>query len=148
MTGQHPLYNGCFSNDIQLLTNTGKSFAEALKDKGYATGLFGKWHLFGGDRDRPVPARKHRHGFDVFMSENCAHHSYSPGENFYWNEKGKKVYSDLWEPDAQAARACDFMTANADKPFAAFVSWNPPHDIGHNFGERRYEYDTEPELML
>lgn len=36
--------------------------AEALRDLGYATGIFGKWHL--GDRPRYLPTR---HGFDYWF---------------------------------------------------------------------------------
>ena len=128
MTGRHPLYNGCFSNDIQLLDTKGNSFAEVLKSEGYKTGYFGKWHLYGGDRDRAVPEGPRRHGFDEFVSNNC-HLNYKAGECFYFDEKGQKVYFNEWEPYGQTRQACDFLERNADKPFAAFVSWHPPHEM-------------------
>lgn len=83
MTGRHPLYNGCFSNDIQLLETGGNGFAEVLKKNSYTTGYFGKWHIYGGDLDRPIPEGPHRHGFDEFKSNNCTL-NYRPGESFYF----------------------------------------------------------------
>ncbi|HBG28042.1 MAG: hypothetical protein A2Y10_17600 [Planctomycetes bacterium GWF2_41_51] len=133
MTGRHPLYNGCFSNDIQLLKTNGNSFAEVLKKNGYRTGYFGKWHLYGGDRNRPIPQGEHRHGFDVFKTNNCDM-NYLPGDCFYWDENGKKQFFDEWEPFGQTRQACNFIKENNKKPFAAFVSWHPPHHIDTETG--------------
>ena len=54
MSGQHPLYSGVLHNDMPLLANNGKYFGHVLTEAGYRTGYVGKWHLLGGDRDRPV----------------------------------------------------------------------------------------------
>ncbi len=146
LTGRHPLYNGCFSNDIQLLDTKGSSFAEVLKKHGYSTGYFGKWHLYGGDRERAIPAGSHRHGFDEFMSNNC-HLNYKSGECFYFDQSGQKVYFDEWEPYGQTRQACDFLRRNADKPFAAFVSWHPPHDIDADDYPAKYIDGATKELL-
>jgi len=146
MTGRHPLYNGCFSNDIQLLDTKGNSFADVLKSDGYATGYFGKWHLYGGDRDRGVPQGVHRHGFDEFKSNNC-HLNYQSGECFYFNEAGEKVFFNEWEPYGQTRQACDFIERNSGKPFAAFVSWHPPHDVGADDYAQRYLQGATAELL-
>ena len=145
-TGRHPLYNGCFSNDIQLLNTDGNSFAEVLKREGYSTGYFGKWHLYGGDRDRAIPVGKRRHGFDVFKSNNC-HLNYQPEKCFYFNENGKKVYFDKWEPYGQTQQACEFVEENAEKPFAAFVSWHPPHNVGADNYPSTYLDGATKELL-
>ncbi len=42
--------------------------AEALKTAGYATGIFGKWHL-GSESDSTDPGRQ---GFDVVMESGSA----------------------------------------------------------------------------
>jgi len=146
MSGQHPLYNGAFSNDVQVLINNGKFFGEALRDAGYRTGYVGKWHLYGGDRDRPIPAGPHRLGFDdTFLSNNCTL-QFNPKHAYYWDENGKQQYYDVWEPYGEAQHANDFLDNCADdKPFALFVSWHPPHDMGVHEGGPRYE--TIPELM-
>lgn len=147
MTGQHPLQCGTIYNDIQLLTDNGPTFGQVLRDAGYRMGYVGKWHLYGGDRDRPIPAGPHRHGFDgVFLSNNC-HVNDTPGECFYWNEAGEKVFFPEWEVFGQTRQALEFLDGcSAEEPFALFVSWHPPHDNGKT-REGVWRYDTIPELM-
>ncbi|MDP6354301.1 MAG: sulfatase-like hydrolase/transferase [Planctomycetota bacterium] len=71
LSGQHPLKNGAFSNDVCMLPGKGKYFGEVLRDNGYRTGYIGKWHLYGGERNRGIPAGPYRYGFDdVFLSNN------------------------------------------------------------------------------
>jgi arylsulfatase A-like enzyme len=148
LTGQHPLRNGALHNDLPLLANNGTTFAQALTGAGYRTAYVGKWHLLGHDRDRPVPPGPMRYGFDeTFLTNNC-HMDYRPGHCFYWNEEGRKVFFDEWEVDAQTRQAVDFLdTCRADEPFALFVSWHPPHDVGFDPETLTFQYGTEPDLM-
>lgn len=60
LSGMHSLHNGAFANDRPMLPGKGKYFAEALRDDGYQTAYVGKWHIYGGKRDRPVPAGPYR----------------------------------------------------------------------------------------
>lgn len=145
-SGQHPLYNGAFSNDIQMLQGDGNCFGEVLRDAGYRMGYYGKWHLYGGDRNRPIPAGPYRYGFDGgFLTDNCTE-EFRPGYCYYWNDAGEKVFFDEWEPYGQTRQALEFLDGcTEDEPFALFVSWHPPHNMGGRDG--RFYYDTEPELM-
>jgi arylsulfatase A-like enzyme len=147
LTGQHPLQTGCLSNDIQLLTNNGRYLSHVLQDAGYRMGYVGKWHLYGGHRNRPVPAGPHRHGFDdLFVTNNC-HVDYRPGKCFYWNEAGEKDFFDEWEVYGQTRQALQFLDeCTEDEPFCLFVSWHPPHDWG-KYPDGVWKYDTIPELM-
>lgn len=135
MSGQHVLYNGCIMNDWQLLPGRGRHFGEVLREAGYQMGYVGKWHLYGGNRRRPIPAGVHRHGFDgTFLTNNC-HVNFKPGACFYWNPDGKKVMFDDWEQYGQTRQALSFLDGcKADEPFALFVSWHPPHNhCGYNY---------------
>ena len=147
MTGQHPLYNGCFTNDVQLSPQRGPFLGTVLRDAGYRTGYVGKWHLHGGDRRRPIPAGPHHLGFDhMFLSNNC-HLGYAPGKCFYWSEEGKQVFFDEWEVYGQTRQALQFLDdCRTGEPFALFVSWHPPHDW-YKDKDGWYGYDTIPELM-
>ena len=152
MSGQQTLYNGTFVNDKPLVPGHGKKFAEVLRDAGYSTAYIGKWHLLGGDRDRPIPKGEMRYGFDeVFESNNC-HVDFRAGKCFYWNEDGQKVFFDKWEVYGQTDQALAYLDSrkDANKPFALFVSWHPPHDWGKFEGEdglMHYKYDAPDELM-
>jgi arylsulfatase A-like enzyme len=152
MSGRHPLHNGCFTNDRPLIPGHGKKFAEVLRDAGYHTAYVGKWHLLGGDRDRPIPEGPMRYGFDeLFYTNNC-HVDFRPGKCFYWNEEGEKSYFDEWEVYGQTRQALEYLDGRKDQeePFALFVSWHPPHDWGKFEGEdgkMHYRYGTLDELM-
>jgi len=148
MSGQHPLYNGCFVNDIQLIpSRKGEYFGEVLRDAGYRMGYIGKWHLHGGNRNRPIPAGPLRYGFDgCFLSNNCTL-DFWPGRCFYWNEEGERVVFKDWEVYGQTKQALEFIdNCKGDQPFALFVSWHPPHDIGRT-KDGFWKYDTIDELM-
>jgi arylsulfatase A-like enzyme len=136
MSGQHPLYNGCWTNDLPLLPDNGLTFAQALGQAGYETAYIGKWHLYGGGtRDMGIPKGKNRHGFDsTFLTNNCTV-DFRPGSCFYWNDEGEKVFfkdvyeDNPWELEAQTRQAESWLENYVeDKPFAMFVSWHPPHN--------------------
>ncbi|MEZ5103360.1 MAG: sulfatase-like hydrolase/transferase [Draconibacterium sp.] len=152
MSGQHTLYNGTFTNDKPLVPGHGKKFAEVLRDAGYSTAYIGKWHLQGGDRDRPIPPGEMRYGFDeLFLSNNC-HVDFRAGKCFYWNEDGQKSYFDKWEVYGQTDQALQYLDTrkNNNQPFALFVSWHPPHDWGEFKGEdgvMHFQYDAPEALM-
>ena len=83
------------------------TIAELLKDAGYATGLFGKWHL-GGEEHSPKAQ-----GFDeVLLSPANTKPSAEEG--------GKGEY-------AITAAAEKFMEANRSRPFFCYVPHNSPH---------------------
>jgi arylsulfatase A-like enzyme len=142
MSGQHPLYNGVFCNDVGIRPGIVKYFGEVLRDSGYRMGYVGKWHLYGGDRKRPIPAGPDRLGFDdMFYSDNCTL-QLGPKDSFYWNEKNERVLYHEWQPFGQAKQAVSFLdNCKPDQPFALFVSVHPPHNFG------REQYKTELELM-
>jgi arylsulfatase A-like enzyme len=128
LSGQHPLRSGALGNDVQMIPGNGKYFAEILRDAGYRTGYLGKWHLYGGDRNRPIPPGPYRYGFDdEFLSNNCTL-LYDKERAYFWDADGnKQLYGD-WEPFAQTRQALRFLDHNASKPFALFVSYHPPHN--------------------
>jgi len=128
LSGQHPLVNGTIHNDIRMLPGEGKYFGEILRDNGYRTGYYGKWHLYGGDRVRPVPRGPYRYGFDEeFLTNNCTL-DYSKEKSYYWDENNEKQLYGEWEPDGQTRQAVTFIDNHAGEPFALFLSWHPPHN--------------------
>jgi len=150
LSGMHPLYNGALVNDIQMLEGNGNYFGEVLRKSGYHTGYYGKWHLYGGDRVRPIPPGPYRYGFDnEFLSNNCTM-LYDSARAYYWDENGeKRLYGD-WEWKAQTRQALDFLDKNAgkEKPVAMFLSWHAPHDwMAGGVREHKYSAPRELEAM-
>ncbi|GAA1950673.1 sulfatase family protein [Microbacterium aquimaris] len=133
ISGEHPLWNNCFTNDRRLATDLGESFAEVTRRHGYRNGYVGKWHLYGGDRNRPIPAGPDRHGFDdEFLSNNCAV-NYDPDNAFYW-DGDQKVLFGCWEVEGQTDQAVRFIEDQTpEDPFTLFVSYHAPHN--HNGGD-------------
>ncbi len=143
MSGQHPLYCGSMQNDLQILPGEGKYLGEVLRDAGYRMGYFGKWHLYGGDRVRPVPPGPFRYGFDhEFLTNNCTLR-FDAENAYYWDQNGERQLYGDWEPYAQTRQAIDFVEEHAERPFALFLSWHPPHNWG-----RAHEGYLAPEDCL
>jgi len=110
------------------------TIAKALKSLGYATGIFGKWHLGVAKEYRPNP-----HGFDEFFGflAGCVDY-YS--HIFYWGQgKGVNPVHDLWHNEEEVwengryltelvtQKAVGFIEAAADAPFFLYVPYNAPH---------------------
>lgn len=127
-TGVYDTYNGgatMSSNEITI--------AELMKDNGYQTGIFGKWHL--GDN---YPYRPIDQGFEealVFRGGGVG----QPGDamNFfardssYFNpvlfKNGKPVKTHGYCSDVFTDGLIDFIQNKKEKPFFAYLSFNAPH---------------------
>ncbi|MFM7150646.1 MAG: sulfatase-like hydrolase/transferase, partial [Gemmataceae bacterium] len=61
LTGRHEFFNGVTHTiqERERLTLNAVTLPEILRDTGYTTGVFGKWHL--GDEDAYQPSKR---GFD------------------------------------------------------------------------------------
>lgn len=136
LTGRHPANTGVTSILAGTRTTPGldtsvPTLAHHLRENGYRTGAFGKWHLGGRPADRPL-----RHGFDEFVGilAGCVDY-YS--HISYW---GADVdpYHDLWDGDVEIWRngyyltdlisdaAVDFIRRSS-QPFLCYIPFNAPH---------------------
>ena len=71
MTGQYPLTNGVFMNDVLLDTNA-TTIAKVYKKHGYTTGFVGKWHIDGHGRNTYIPPTRQQ-GFGYWKALECTH---------------------------------------------------------------------------
>ena len=93
------------------------TIAEALRDAGYATGHFGKWHLAG--RDGALPSEQ---GFDVTFD------SFGDGERKEGSEGNKKgPPEDPKGVFTLTRKACEFMEQHGDRPFFCYLAHHAIH---------------------
>jgi arylsulfatase A-like enzyme len=137
------LLTGCYPNRIGMYGAPGPGsrrgihddemlLSELVKQRGYATALFGKWHL--GDDPQFLPQR---HGFDEYFG--------LPYSNDMWPfhptcgdrypplplVEGEKIVE--YNPDQTklttqyTERAVSFIERNKDKPFFLYLAHSMPH---------------------
>ena len=124
LTGQRPLTNGIFMNDVQLDT-TAISLAKIMVGNSYQTAYIGKWHLDGMGRGTFIPKGR-RQGFEYWKVQECTH-NYNNSK--YYAETPDTLLWEGYDAIAQTDDACGYLRnhANDKKPFLMFLSFGPPH---------------------
>jgi arylsulfatase A len=161
MTGKHPGHAYVRNNRStppegqQPIPDSEVTVAELMKAHGYVTGAFGKWGLGGPDSSgRPL-----NQGVDRFFGYNCQAHAHSYYPSYLWdddkhielsNEPAVPGHASLrqgadkldprsydefkgtdYAPDRINAAALDFIRANKDRPFFAYIPTVIPHVALH-----------------
>jgi arylsulfatase A-like enzyme len=112
-------------DNVNKLTLDCDTFADQLKSAGYATAMFGKWHL--GSTPEHHPSSR---GFDEAIE--------SEGSHFKFKTNPKTDYpKGQYLADFLTDKAVDFIQRNHDKPFLLYL----PH-----FGVH-YPFQAKPELI-
>lgn len=124
LTGQYPLKNGMFMNDVSLNPDS-KSFAKLFKKEGYNTAYIGKWHLDGNGRSAFIP-KERRQGFDYWKVLECSH---GYNNSSYWGNDDSLHSWKGYDAAAQTKDAIAYIEAHAknESPFCLMLSWGPPH---------------------
>lgn len=137
MTGRHPQRgNVNFWTQGDAKEKKGRNMfreeitiAEVLRDSGFKTALFGKWHL-GAHLDHGPTEQ----GFDEFFGirggfiDNFNHY-FLHGDGYHDLYEGKKeVFAKgKYFPDLITERALQYIDKNKDVPFFMYVAFNIPH---------------------
>ena len=124
LTGRYSHQHGMIFNEIMLPPRE-HTIAEVFSDAGYATHYVGKLHVDGKEIPGFVPPGWRRRSFQTFEGFNRGHW-YPTGAQYFDND-GKLVKPDVYEPTYQTDLAIDFMKRNRNHPFFCFLSWGPPH---------------------
>ena len=124
LTGKYPLSNGMVINDVRLPV-TERTIAHVLAEQGYATGYFGKWHLDGPYRGGFTPPGPRRQGFETWAAADCCH-DYM--RSWYYRDEPEPIWIEGYDADHFTDLTIEFMRERREMPFAAFLSWGPPHN--------------------
>ena len=137
------LMTGSYPNRVSMqgaLNHTSKEgihpdellLPELLKQQGYATGIFGKWHLGTAAMFHPL-----KHGFDEFWgipysNDNSKYHpslaAEMPPLPVYENEKVSETDPDQSQLTRRITeKAVSFVRRHADEPFFLYVPHVMPH---------------------
>jgi len=109
------------------------TMADYLKQLGYQTAIFGKWHLGGADRFHPL-----RRGFDHFYGFRGGARSYyaydeapDDPQNRLEEDYGNYREHEGYLTDVLADKAIKFINDNKDRPFFIYLSFNAVHTPMH-----------------
>lgn len=139
------LLTGCYPNRIGLhgalmpkvdrgLHHNEVTMAEMLKDQGYATGIFGKWHLGNMGPFSPL-----KHGFDEFVGIPYSNDMWPlhpwqgsifdfPPLPLYHNDDVIDSLTDQSNLTVDlTVHAVDFINRNKENPFFLYVPHPQPH---------------------
>lgn len=150
LTGRLPVRNGMYGKNVVFRTNSANglpldevTIAEALKTKGYHTGIIGKWHL--GHLPQYIPTKQ---GFDYWFGTPYSNDMGKVFTTDTTREDIKRLTASLKnpplplfkndqvieeEPDQTqltkryTTEAVNFIKENKDKPFFLYYPSNFPH---------------------
>jgi arylsulfatase A-like enzyme len=108
------------------LPATGHSLPQLLKNRGYATGLIGKWHLGYVEAKSP-----NAHGFEYFFGLKSGYHDYythrdGDGQPDLW-ENDQPIESGGYTTELVTQRAARFIDEHKNEPFFLDVAYTAPH---------------------
>lgn len=132
LTGLYSMENGMWRGPSRTATIHYRGIKKGiellpqiLQKAGYATGLFGKWHLGYDEGNLP-----NDRGFDEFYGFLGGAHTYQlrAGDKAYFHN-GRQYCEDGHATDYIAGKALDFIRAGAadEKPFFCYVAFNAVH---------------------
>ncbi|MFU8848929.1 MAG: sulfatase-like hydrolase/transferase [Opitutales bacterium] len=113
------------SDPTRGLPATLPTLGKIFQQNGYATGLFGKWHVGHAAHFNPV-----HHGFDEFIG------LLNGAGDFHFNDrnwrKGLEHYTmEGYATDIITDYSLDFIERKKNEPFFLFVSHKTPHNPYH-----------------
>jgi arylsulfatase A len=115
----HPRQQGFGLSPDEVLIPT------ALKEAGYVSAVFGKWHVGGDEGSHPL-----NQGFDEFIGNIEGHIDYISKWNrrwYDWNRGFETFEEEGYVTHLLTRHTIDFIERHQDKPFFIFLSHACPH---------------------
>ena len=135
MTGRHEFRSGVTHTimERERMSLRATTLAQVLRSAGYATGIFGKWHL--GDQE---PYQPQNRGFEEVFIHGCGGigQSYpgscgdAPGNKYFdpiIRHNGTFVKTAGYCTDVFFTEALRWIKKVKDRPFFAYIPTNAPH---------------------
>ncbi len=135
LTGRYPQRAGVPGNvpsrrDKPGMPTEQVTLAEMLREAGYKTAIFGKWHLGTTPECDPIGQ-----GFDEFYGhkagciDNYSHFFYWRGPPLHdlWRDRTERWEEGVHFSDIIVREARRFIRENKDRPFFAYLPFNIPH---------------------
>ncbi len=136
MTGRYPLRTGAaaVTRGLETVRSEEVTIAEVLREAGYATGCFGKWHI-----GQHYPNHPNGQGFDEYFGMPQGH-----WDNYFspkLDHNGKTVATHGYITDVITDYALQFIAQQRDRPFFCYVPYNAPH-TPHQVPDRYFDKYT------
>ncbi|MCG6158124.1 sulfatase-like hydrolase/transferase [Rubinisphaera margarita] len=155
MTGRYPqrfgpIFDAALSGTTQRdrgLPLEATTIAELLREAGYVTGCFGKWHL--GYQPPLLPTNQ---GFDIFRGlvsgDGDFHTQIDRSGNEDWWHNNRVEMDEGYTTDLLTKYSVDFIAAHHEEPFFLYLPhlaihfpWQGPEDPPHRTAGRSWHQD-------
>jgi arylsulfatase A-like enzyme len=125
LTGKATIHSGVTRNDQDLPLGQ-VTIAEALRARGYATALFGKWHR-GRPKSGGEPGHPLDQGFDEFFGFTDAVHAWEQFPSELYDGRDRKPVTG-YANDLFADHAVDFLKRHREgAPFFLYLPFTATH---------------------
>lgn len=149
MTGRYYLRTGILhtSRGAAKMHGDEVTIAELLKDAGYRTGLFGKWHL--GEN---YPMRPQDQGFEETLIHKSGGIGQTPDTDAnYFNpilwRNGEQLRANGYCTDLFFDAAIQFLKSDSENPFFIYIAPNVPHgplDVAQAYSQPFLDQGIDP----
>ncbi|MCL4131948.1 UNVERIFIED_CONTAM: hypothetical protein GTU68_044040 [Idotea baltica] len=112
------------TNGFETMNPEAVTLAEILKEKGYSTGIFGKWHL--GEYE---PSHPNHQGFDSFVGFRTGHTAIY--DDAVLERNGESYSTKGYLTDVLTDEAISFMDSAKESPFFCYLAYQTPHTPLH-----------------
>ncbi|MCW2120323.1 sulfatase [Flavobacterium sp. 7A] len=125
------MVKSCLADDDMGLPLDQKTIGNYMKDLGYTTAIFGKWHMGSNDEFHPL-----KRGFDTFVGFRGgarSYYKYDPDDKNVKTENrlergfGNFQESNEYMTDVLADASIAFIEKNKNNPFFVYLAFNAVH---------------------